>query len=181
MGSLFLIATYYIVAICKYVYDFARKVKPLSVFIRFPVFYSAIFAGNFFQNHKRPGRLFDTTEYYSRVWNKRACTLMIFQSRCYPIRSYLSPIRLCFRSNILAKIQFKSCFCINQICQKTNSLAKCKIFKIHKCNKNYYMLYFNFLLDICYPIRLFDPIRLWVFQEFAKLYVYLNLYVYLIP
>ena len=34
---------------------------------------------------------------------------------------------------------------------------------------------------LCYPIRLFDPIRLWTFQEFVNLYVYLSLYVYLIP
>ena len=45
---------------------------------------------------------------YSMVSNKRTCTLMIFQSRCYPIRSYLSPIRLCFRPNILSKTNFKN-------------------------------------------------------------------------
>ena len=45
---------------------------------------------------------------YSRVSNKRTCTLMIFQSRCHPIRSYLNPIRLCFRTNILANIYFKN-------------------------------------------------------------------------
>jgi len=87
---------------------------------------------------------------------------MIFQSRCYPIHSYLSPIRSCFRPNILAKINFKNSkatFASMKSINEQNSFAKYINQKIHEYTKSDSMLYFNFLVDICHPIRLFDPIR----------------------